>query len=187
MADLITLGNAACGIGSILLAFRYALEREREVLWASIALLPIALICDFADGFVARKRRSSPFGGDLDSLADVISFGVAPATLGYALGLRGGWDALILVIFVSCGVARLARYNIIADSMKTATGKVSHYEGTPIPTSLIVVGVMAGLFGAHVAPDALTGWRVGLVLHPASLMYLASGLLMVSRVKVPKP
>lgn len=187
LADLITLGNAACGVGAILLAFRYALEGDDLFLWISLALLPVAFACDAADGFVARKRRSSPFGGDLDSLADVISFGVAPATVGYALGLRGGYDAIILVIFVCCGVARLARYNIIADSMKTDTGKVSHYEGTPIPTSLVVVAVLAVLFAMGHAPEALTEWRLGFVLHPASLMYLVSGGLMVSRLKVPKP
>ena len=53
-------------------------------------------------------------GADLDSLADVISFGVAPAVLGFTLGLRGGWDMLSLTYFVVCGVSRLARFNVTA-------------------------------------------------------------------------
>lgn len=188
LADAITLGNAGCGIGAILLGFRYALEGGRFAVWYAFLLLIGALICDIADGWVARSRRASPFGGDLDSLSDVISFGVAPACLAYALGLRGGWDCIILVFFVCCGVARLARYNVMADSMRTDSGKVSHYEGTPIPTSLLVVAFMAALFGMGDAPDHLTAWQVGpLVLHPAVFAYALSGALMISRVRVPKP
>ncbi|MEM6955954.1 MAG: CDP-alcohol phosphatidyltransferase family protein [Myxococcota bacterium] len=187
LADAITLGNAACGVGAILLAFRYALEGGRFAIWWAFALLLGSLLCDVADGWVARSRRSSPFGGDLDSLSDVISFGVAPVALGYALGLRGGWDAVVLIFFVCCGVARLARYNVIADSMKTDAGKVSHYEGTPIPTSLLVVAYMAVLFGQHKAPEELTGYRFVFLFHPTVLIYALSGALMISRVRIPKP
>ena len=68
------------------------------------------------DGYVARlnRTRQSVLGADLDSLADVISFGVAPAVLGFTLGLRGGWDMLVLTYFVVCGVSRLARFNVTA-------------------------------------------------------------------------
>ncbi len=188
LADAITLGNAACGIGAILLAFRYALEGVEAAIWYAFALLLGALICDVADGWVARSRRSSPFGGDLDSLSDVISFGVAPACLAYALGLRGGWDAVVLMFFVCCGVARLARYNVIAESMQTAAGKVSHYEGTPIPTSLLVVAFMAVLFARGVAPDELMSIRLGpFLLHPTVGAYALSGALMISRLRIPKP
>ena len=71
-------------------------------------------MCDVLDGYVARLNRTRPslLGADLDSLADVISFGVAPAVLGYTLGLRGGWDMLCLTYFVVCGVSRLARFNV---------------------------------------------------------------------------
>ena len=73
-------------------------------------------------------------GGDLDSLSDVISFGVAPAVLGFTLGLRGGWDMLCLTYFVVCGVSRLARFNVTAAGLAdAATGKVKYFEGTPIP------------------------------------------------------
>ena len=58
-----------------------------------------------------RRQQHSTLSRGLDSLADVVSFGVGPATLGIAAGLRGGWDALVLAGFVCCGVSRLARYN----------------------------------------------------------------------------
>ena len=67
----------------------------------------------------------------------MISFGVAPAVLGFTLGLRGGWDMLILTYFVVCGVSRLARFNVTAAALADAdTGKVKYFEGTPIPTSI---------------------------------------------------
>jgi hypothetical protein len=64
-------------------------------------------------------------GADLDSLADIISFGVAPAVLGYTLGLRGGWDMLCLTYFVVCGVSRLARFNVTAEALAIKRPKVS--------------------------------------------------------------
>ena len=83
-------------------------------------------------------------GADLDSLADVISFGLGPAVLGYTLGLRGGWDMVCLTYFVVCGVSRLARFNVTASAVDRAdTGKVRHFEGTPIPTSIVIVALLA--------------------------------------------
>ena len=112
-------------------------------------LLPLALVCDVLDGYVARLNRSrqSVLGADLDSLADVISFGVAPAVLGFTLGLRGGWDMLILTYFVVCGVSRLARFNVTAAALSDATtGKVKYFEGTPIPTSILMVVLLGVAF-----------------------------------------
>lgn len=188
LADLVTLSNTAFGMAAILAAVHYAAGGERRSLWFAFGALPLALLCDVMDGVIARKRRKSPFGGDLDSLSDVVSFGVAPATLAYALGLDGGWDAAILIFFVGCGVARLARYNVVADLMTGPAGKVTHYEGTPIPMSLIVVAILAYLFGSGHAPEHLVEWRLGpYLLHPLALLYLLNGALMVSRLKIPKP
>src|SRR5678815_4789292 len=82
----------------------------------------------------------------MDSLADVVSFGVAPAVLGYTLGMDGLWDSLIFVAFVVCGISRLARYNVTAGAMSDEDGKVSHYQGTPIPTSVLIVIMLAVAF-----------------------------------------
>src|ERR671917_737076 len=152
VADAFTIGNAACGTIAIFLCLDYLATDERRFLWAAFVLLPLALICDVLDGYVARLNRSrqSTLGADLDSLADVISFGVAPAVLGFTLGLRGGWDMMILTYFVICGVSRLARFNVTASALTDAeTGKVKYFEGTPIPTSIVIVAVLgvASLLG----------------------------------------
>ena len=191
-ADLITLGNAASGTSAILLCLAYVEERHRPSMWTALALFPIALVCDVLDGFVARWRhKSSPYGADLDSLADIVSFGVAPAVLGFALGLRGGWDAVILTYFVACGIGRLARFNVTAPSLMTKKGKVSHFEGTPIPTSLLLVVLWAIAFGTGHVHESLWWGVVQLgpwQLHPFALVYALSGSAMVSAtLKIPKP
>ncbi len=95
------------------------------------------------DGRVARSRQKhSAMGRELDSLADVISFGVAPAAIAYGAGMSGLWDIVILVYFVCCGVSRLARFNVTAEEMSAAAGKVTYFEGTPIPSSLVLVAVV---------------------------------------------
>jgi CDP-diacylglycerol--serine O-phosphatidyltransferase len=135
-ADALTIGNAACGTIAIFLCLNYLAENERRFLWTAFLLLPLALVCDVLDGYVARlnRKRQSVLGADLDSLADVISFGVAPAVLGFTLGLRGGWDMLILAYFVVCGVSRLARFNVTADALADAeTGKVKVLRGDADP------------------------------------------------------
>src|SRR5688500_11585730 len=97
-ADLLTLANASCGTVSIFLCLSY-LEGDRSgFLWGAFVLPVFALVFDALDGYVARlnPNRQSRLGADLDSLADIVSFGVAPAVLGYTLGLRGLWDVIIL-------------------------------------------------------------------------------------------
>jgi CDP-diacylglycerol--serine O-phosphatidyltransferase len=191
LADFITLGNASCGMGAILCCLAYVEAREAAYLWTALLLFPFALIADVLDGMVARWRhRQSALGADLDSLADIVSFGVAPAVLAYALGMRGGWDAVVLVYFVACGISRLARFNATADELMTEAGKVSHFEGTPIPTSLFIVALLAVAFGQGAVHDGLWGgsWELASMgLHPMSLVYFLSGSLMVSNIKIPKP
>lgn len=192
LADVITLGNAACGMAAILCCMAYLDAQVGGYLWAALALFPVALIADVLDGTVARwRRRHSPLGADLDSLADIVSFGVAPAVLAYAVGMRGAWDAAILIYFVGCGISRLARFNATADDLMTDEGKVSHFEGTPIPTSLVLVAVIAVAVFRGAVGDGLWGGDVqlaGLTLHPLTLMYFVSGSAMVSaRLRIPKP
>jgi CDP-diacylglycerol--serine O-phosphatidyltransferase len=153
-------------------------------------LLPIALVFDFADGRVARwRRRSSLLGADLDSLADVISFGMAPAALGFAIGLRGALDVAILLFFVVCGISRLARFNATSDALSDDAGKVKYFEGTPIPTSVAIVVMLAVLYALNrVGGEMWLGsWTIGgLVLHPLALAYALSGSAMISTIRVPK-
>ena len=192
MADFVTLANGASGMGAILLSIAWVQSRDGAQMWAALALFPVALACDVLDGSIARwRRRSSAMGADLDSLADVVSFGVAPAVLGYCLGFTGGWDGLVLVYFVGCGISRLARYNVTAESMTTDKGKVSHYEGTPIPTSLLLVAVLTAAFAQGAVSDALWFGSMTIgpwTLHPLVLMYALSGSAMISAtLRIPKP
>ncbi|KYF62564.1 CDP-alcohol phosphatidyltransferase family protein [Sorangium cellulosum] len=192
LADFVTLANAASGTLSILLCLNYVAERERIYIWVAFGLLPLALACDVLDGTIARwRRKHSPLGADLDSLADVVSFGVAPAVLGYALGLRGPWDAAALVYFVACGISRLARYNVTAAELSDERGKVRYYEGTPIPTSLLIVLLFGVLFAMDRVHEQLWLGSIALgpwAFHPLSLVYVVSGSAMVSgTLRIPKP
>ena len=91
LADAFTVANAAAGTLALFVCLQH-LDGGWVPIEAAFALLPLALVCDVLDGRVARWRGGgSVLGGDLDSLADVISFGVAPAVLGFTLGLRGGF------------------------------------------------------------------------------------------------
>jgi CDP-diacylglycerol---serine O-phosphatidyltransferase len=193
LADLFTLANASCGTLAIFLCLGYLSDERRAEIWAAF-LLPIgALIFDVLDGYVARmdKRRQSVLGADLDSLADIVSFGVAPAVLGYTLGLRGFWDVTCLTFFVCCGISRLARFNVTSASLtNSSTGKVRYFEGTPIPTSVVLVIALALMYrwGAT-GENFLFGKTYVLerVFHPFSLFFFGSGSLMISTIRIPKP
>jgi len=129
LADFFTLGNAACGVGGVLCAMKYLESQTVRYFLIAAALAPAAFIFDVLDGRIARWRQQhSALGRELDSLADVISFGVAPAALGFAAGLQGGWDWVALIYFVCCGVGRLARFNVTAEQLSGATGKVAYFE-----------------------------------------------------------
>ena len=190
-ADLITLANGAAGTAAIFASMSYLIAAEIWRIYLAMGLLAVALILDIADGKVARRRgEHSPFGQELDSLADIVSFGVAPAVLGYALGLRGFLDGAILVYFVACGISRLARYNVTAGALADDSGKVKYFEGTPIPSSLLLVALLAGctflgrigdLFPLGVIEIGELRW------HPFSLLFFLNGSTMISKtLHIPK-
>lgn len=196
LADWFTLGNAICGTGAIFAAMRYLQEGTAGGgvgdLMLGMALIPLAFVFDALDGRVARWRKvASTLGRELDSLADVISFGVAPAALGYACGLQGGWDWVVLSYFVGCGVSRLARYNVTAETLADGGDKVKFFEGTPIPTSVAIVLVLAVAAWQGALGNAIWfgQWQLGpWQLHPLVLLYALSGSLMISKtVRIPKP
>jgi CDP-diacylglycerol---serine O-phosphatidyltransferase len=191
LADFFTLGNAACGVGAVFFAMLYMRSGLAFHFYAAAALAPAAFIFDVLDGRIARARHQhSALGRELDSLSDIISFGVAPAALGFAAGLQGGWDAAALVYFVCCGVSRLARYNVTAEQLSGASGKVKYFEGTPIPTSVLLTGLLALAAWFGRIGDSIYGgvWNVGpWELHPLALMFVLSGSLMISKtLHIPK-
>jgi CDP-diacylglycerol---serine O-phosphatidyltransferase len=191
LADFLTLGNAACGVLAVFAVMAHLEMHDVRRLLIAAALIPLALIFDVLDGRVARARRAhSALGRELDSLADVISFGVAPAAIAYGAGMKGLWDVVILIYFVCCGVSRLARFNVTAETLSTDAGKVKYFEGTPIPTSLVLVAIVAIAAWAARIGDALPAGAVRLgpgVLHPLTLLWAVSGSLMISKtLRIPK-
>ncbi len=192
LSDYLTLANGIGGAGAVLAALGYMSDGRPAWLLLALALHPLCLAMDFLDGRIARARgKSSPLGADLDSLADVVSFGVAPAAIGFAIGLRGGWDVLALLFLVACAIGRLARYNVTSAALSDDSGKVRYFEGIPVTGSLLVVAVLAAsaLTGHLGASLPLGAHRLGpFVLHPLALAYLAVGCGMVSKkLHIPKP
>jgi CDP-diacylglycerol--serine O-phosphatidyltransferase len=191
LADVLTLGNAACGTASVFAAMAFLQSGNHALYYLAALLCPIALVFDALDGRVARFRHQhSILGRELDSLADVISFGVAPAALGFAAGLQAALDVAVLLYFVTCGVSRLARFNVTAETLSAGGDKVKYFEGTPIPSSVLLAAVLAiaTLTGRHGDALWLGVLHVGpLGLHPLVLMFALSGSLMVSKtLHIPK-
>jgi len=193
LADFFTLANAACGMGSVFYAMYFVAEPSLRYFYIAAVLAPAAFIFDVLDGRIARWRHAhSALGRELDSLSDIISFGVGPATLAFAAGMRGGWDLAALIYFVCCGVSRLARFNVTAETLAegSTAGKVKYFEGTPIPTSVVLTGVLAWCASAGKLGDALPGgaWAIGGgTFHPLALLFVLSGSLMISKtLRIPK-
>ena len=190
LADWFTLGNAVCGVGALFSAMSFLETADVRHVYFACALVLAALIFDVLDGRIARwRQKSSAMGRELDSLADVISFGVAPAIIAYGCGMQGLYDRIVLAYFVACGVSRLARYNVTAETLSGDDGKVKYFEGTPIPTSIVLVGVLAVAASMGALREGLWFGKLligGFTLHPLVLLFAVSGSLMISRIRIPK-
>ncbi len=138
LPGLLTTGNLLCGFYAIVLT----LDGRHE--WAALALL-VAMVMDVLDGKVARlTRTTTQFGVEFDSLADVVSFGVAPALLLYswALAPLGRVGAGAAFLYVICGALRLARFNVL-----TGITDRRYFIGLPIPGAAGAVAAMVLFFG----------------------------------------
>ena len=176
LPNLLTVGNLLCGFYAIVAVY------NDEYVPAAVAIM-IALLLDGLDGAVARVSGSaSPFGVELDSLADVVSFGVAPAILGYVFALRPydriGWIAPCA--FVACGALRLARFNV-----QTAKLDRRYFVGLPIPAAAAAVATFV-LYMKDAS--AVTVFNRELLSRGATSAVVALGLcalafLMVSKVR----
>jgi CDP-diacylglycerol--serine O-phosphatidyltransferase len=168
LPSLLTLGNLFCGYACVIFALRHAFEQ-------AAMFIGFAIVLDMLDGRVARMTgTSSAFGVEFDSLADVVSFGMAPAVLCFAWGLKGfdqaGWAATF--VFVSAAAIRLARFNI-----QTNVPGVDkrYFVGMPSPAA---AGVPAATVFAY--PHFVAGWPYNLLALP---MVLVPAFLMVSTVR----
>lgn len=164
---LFTLGNAGLGFYSVIASI------DRNFNTSAWAIL-LAVILDVFDGRIARLTRStSKFGLEFDSLADSISFGVAPSILMYQMVLRDiRRGILIAFLFLIAGVLRLARFNV-----KSAEKDIVYFDGLPIP----VAGGMLASF--VVSPFWARDIQLFLALIP--LITIVLSFLMISNIKYP--
>lgn len=190
LADWVTLANAVCGVGALFSMMTYLQTGGVVHIYFACALVLAALVFDVLDGRIARwRQKTSALGRELDSLSDIISFGVAPAVIAYGCGMQGLYDRIVLAYFVACGVSRLARYNVTAEALSQGQDKVKYFEGTPIPTSLLLVLILFVAATQAALHEALWFGQVmvfGFALHPLVLLFAVSGSLMVSRIRLPK-
>ena len=189
LPNLFTAGNLLCGFFALTWIFKYQADPEMLYIQRAIWLILAAFACDFLDGRVARLGgKESAFGREFDSLADLVSFGVAPAFLVYRIVLeefpRTGW--MVAAAYLACGALRLARFNIL--SMRGASSK--EFVGFPIPpAAAMVVSVtlfMMWLQKANiVTPVATEGHRLGPLRYGLPVLMLLLSGMMVSTVKYP--
>lgn len=138
--DLFTLLNALFGFAAVVAAFRSDVQ-------ISVTLILSAAVADGLDGFMARRMTASQLGSNLDSLADLVSFGVAPAVIATVV-LGSTWPALVMGgIFLVCGMLRLARFNI-------SSKNDLFFEGLPIPAAGLIASTSV-LFGSQTLTLAL--------------------------------
>ena len=189
LPNLLTAGNLFCGF----LAMTKIVEANPGVpadfhhnIRNALFLILLACICDLLDGRVARMGgRESPFGREFDSLADIISFGAAPAFLVHRVVLadvfkeepKYGW--FIASIYLVCGAFRLARFNCLAAQKTSGGGK--EFLGFPIPAAAgMVASITLLLLGVDETQFLVSRWRYGL---PIIMVFLS--VMMVSQVKYP--
>ncbi len=176
LPSILTLGNLSCGFYALVAVY------NDEYTAAAIAIL-LALVFDYLDGGVARMTgATSDIGIELDSLADLVSFGVAPGLLGYVYALKPfGWiGGLAAFAFAACGAFRLARFNV-----QTRALDKRFFVGLPIPAAAAVVASFVlfmkessavVVFGRELLPPAATA--AGVLLGMYGL-----GYLMVSKIR----
>src|SRR3954453_7659222 len=165
LPSLLTMGNMFCGYACVV----YAMRGEFET---AAPFIGFAFIIDGLDGRIARLTgTTSAFGVEFDSLADIISFGIAPAILSFSWGLQSlgrlGWAAGFM--FVACAAMRLARFNIQHASDKR------YFVGMPSPAAAAIPASTVYLY-----PDGLYDYRAAL---PALAMVLVPAVLMVTTIR----
>jgi CDP-diacylglycerol--serine O-phosphatidyltransferase len=191
LPNLFTAGNLIFGFLAILKILEASIQLQADddtwmrSITASLYCILAACICDLFDGRVARMvGRESPFGREFDSLADVVSFGVAPALLLFKIVLYGlpgqvGW--VIASIYLACGALRLARFNCLAAMEGSGGGK--EFTGFPIPAAAGVVSSVTLLL-IHLY-DTRPNFELGYGKYVLAGLMLFLSFMMFSKVRYP--
>ena len=167
LPNLLTTGNLLCGFWAIISVF------QERFYFAAVAIL-LAAVFDVFDGKVAKlSGATSKFGMQYDSLADLVSFGVAPALLAFSWALRpyGKFGWLAAFLFVACGAIRLARYNVLASA-----GETKYFKGLPIPVAAAMIAFTILLYFQLIETD----WIKDIVIL---VMIYVLAFLMVSNIR----
>jgi len=167
LPNLFTTGNLFCGFWAIISVF------QERFFYAAIAIL-LASVFDVLDGKVARlSGATSKFGIQYDSLADLVSFGIAPALLAFSWALRpyGRFGWLAAFLFVVCGALRLARFNVQASATE-----VKYFKGLPIPAAALMIALTILLYLRLIE----TGWVKDIIIL---IMIWVLAFLMVSNIR----
>jgi CDP-diacylglycerol--serine O-phosphatidyltransferase len=189
LPSLFTSGNIAAGYYAITQSLQGSVQEPRHFDYAALAI-GFAIPFDAIDGRIARMTKTtSEFGKELDSLADVITFGVAPSLLAFTWGFQTlptamdpglrqhvvQWGAFVCFLFLLCGAGRLARFNISVTPVPTNPGRPGrkYFVGMPIPAAAGVIAAVVHFFLGTPVPN----WRVAIMWM---VLVLLIGLLMVS-------
>ncbi len=189
LPSLFTAGNIAAGYFAIMQSLQGSVQEPRHFDFAALAI-GFAIPFDAIDGRIARMTKTtSEFGKELDSLADVITFGVAPSLLAFTWGFQMlptamdpvrrqhvvQWGAFICFLFLLCGAGRLARFNIGTNLLPTNPGRPGrkYFVGMPIPAAAGVIAAVVHFFSGTPVPN----WRIAIMWM---LLVFVVGLLMVS-------
>jgi CDP-diacylglycerol--serine O-phosphatidyltransferase len=189
LPSLFTSGNIAAGYFAITQSLQGSVQEPRHFDYAALAI-GFAIPFDAIDGRIARMTKTtSEFGKELDSLADVITFGVAPSLLAFTWGFQTlptamdpalrqrvvEWGAFVCFLFLLCGAGRLARFNISVTPVPSNPGRPGrkYFVGMPIPAAAGVIAAVVHFFLGTPVPN----WRVAIMWM---LLVLLIGLLMVS-------
>jgi len=187
LPNLMTAGNLFCGFAAILSILEGALQQKTGLpssgfYHRAILFILGAFLFDLLDGRVARLGGfESPFGREFDSLADLISFGIAPALLVFQIVLaefdRAGW--MIAFVYLACGALRLARFNCVAAEDKAGVSR--GFEGFPIPAAAgLTASLTLTMLWFEEGEVTIGGWKYAL---PLLMLFLS--FMMFSRVKYP--
>ena len=167
LPNLFTTGNLFCGFWAIISVF------QEKFFYAAVAIL-LACVFDILDGKVARlSGATSKFGVQYDSLADLVSFGIAPALLAFSWALReyGKFGWLAAFLFVVCGALRLARFNV-----QSSSGEAKYFKGLPIPAAASMIALTILLYLRLIETD----WVKDIVIL---VMIYVLAFLMVSNIR----
>lgn len=170
------------GLGCSIFGMMQALNQNYKL---AVFFLVMSGICDMLDGKVARSKKNrteeeKKFGIQIDSLCDLVCFGVFPAVIGYSLGVRGHWEEFCLVAYVLAAVVRLAYFNVTEEKRQKETDQVrTYYQGLPVTSAAAIFPAIFLFHGNLLSNDQFR------ITYLAAVILVA--VLFVTNIRIPKP